>query len=172
MVRLYICKCTKDTQHEYGERLAHYALANAFGTDATLLKDERGKPYVHIDSVHVSISHSSERCIVAVSNSEVGVDIEHKNGECERLLKIAERYFTPDEIEYVKESPCENFYRIWCAKESYMKYTGQGFSRPMPSFSVLKSDKCFSHFDIDGYAVCVCADEHTETPPIFVDTEF
>lgn len=172
MIKLYICRCTKQTEHTIGERLAHYALLDTFVTDATLLKTERGKPYFDVDGVYVSISHSSERCLVALSNGEVGADIEHKNGESERLLKIADRYFTPDEIEHVKEHPIEYFYKIWCAKESYMKYTGEGFSLPMSSFSVLSSDKCFSYFECDGYSVCVCADEHTNTPPIFVDTEF
>lgn len=169
MIKLYICKCTKNTQHEYGERLAHYALSDAIGTDATLFKTERGKPYFSIEGVHVSISHSNERCLVAVADGEVGVDVEYKNGDDERLLKIAERYFTPDEALYVSEQPAERFYKIWCAKESYMKYTGEGFSRPMSSFSVLSSDKCFSHFEYDGYAVCVCSNEHTDTPPVFVD---
>lgn len=168
MIKLYLAACTKATEHDIGIKLAYYAIRDAYGLDAPLNKDERGKPYFDGADVHISISHSHERCLAAISDSEVGADIEYKNGTDERLTRLAKRFFTEGEAAYVDECPRERFYEIWCAKESYIKYTGEGFSRPLSSFSVLESDMCFSRFDCGGYTVCVCSRERTDEAPLFI----
>ncbi|MBQ2765750.1 MAG: 4'-phosphopantetheinyl transferase superfamily protein [Clostridia bacterium] len=169
MINLYLASCTKTTEHEVGTALSKHALNATFGQSAELLHGERGKPYFDIYGVYVSISHSNGLCLAAISDTEIGADIEYMQPKNERILRLAERYFTPDEAAYVRESPNERFYAVWCAKESYIKYTGEGFSRPLSSFSVLKSELCFSHFTIDGYAVCVCSRESADTPPVFIE---
>lgn len=169
MIKLYLAACTKADEHDVGAALAKYALHSTFGRTVELLHDDRGKPYFDLHGICISISHSNERCLVALSDGEIGADIEHMQISTERHTRLAERYFTPEEAEHVRESPNERFYTVWCAKESYIKYTGEGFSRPLSSFSVLKSELCFSHFTIDGYAVCICSREYTGTPPVFVE---
>ncbi|MBQ8551682.1 MAG: 4'-phosphopantetheinyl transferase superfamily protein [Clostridia bacterium] len=166
MIKLYLTSCTKANEHEMGHRLAKYALYDTYGKRAELSHDERGKPYfVGEANIFISVSHSNERCLAAISDGEIGADIEYMNGDATRLVRLAERYFTPSETEYVKLAPETRFYEIWCAKESYIKYTGEGFSRPLSSFSVLESDLCFSHFTKSGYAVCICAEEAAAMPP-------
>ena len=169
MINLYLATCTKENEHEVGTALAQHALNATFGQSAELLHDKRGKPYFDIDGVYVSISHSNGLCLAAISDTEIGADIEYIQTQNERIPRLAERYFMPDEAAYVHESPNEHFYAVWCAKESYIKYTGEGFSRPPSSFSVLESELCFSHFTIDGYAMCVCSRESADTPPVFVE---
>lgn len=169
MIKLYLAECTKQSEHEVGHALAEYALLDAYNRHSTLSHDERGKPYFAGErNIFVSISHSGERCLAAVSDRQIGADIEFIKGDSIRLLRLAERYFTAPEAEYVKTAPLERFYEIWCAKESYMKYTGEGFSLPMSAFSVLDSHMCYSHFTENGYAFCVCSLEHTVDPPIHV----
>ncbi len=166
MIKLYLTACTKATEHEVGHALAEYALFDAYKKHNTLTHDERGKPYFEGEAgVFVSISHSGERCLAAISDGEIGADIEYIKGDTARLIRLAERYFSPSEAEYVKAAPMERFYEIWCAKESYIKYTGEGFSRPMSTFSVYDVGMCFSHFNMDGYAFCICAPEAVTMPP-------
>ncbi len=169
MLKLYLAACTKADEHDVGASLAKYALRTTFGHTTELLHDDRGKPYFDCPDVCISISHSGERCLVALSDTEIGADIEYIQISTEHHARLSERYFTSEESDYVRESPNERFYAVWCAKESYIKYTGEGFSRPLSSFSVLKSELCFSHFTIDGYAICICSREYTDTPPVFVE---
>ena len=171
MIKLYLAACEKASEHAVGASLAKYALRDALALTAPLKKDVRGKPYFDGVPVHVSISHSNEMCLAAISDSEIGADIEYITKSPEKLNRLAERFFTQGESEYVKVAPSERFYEIWCAKESYIKYTGEGFSRPLSSFSVLDTELLFSHFDTDGYHIAVCSREYSaDTPPVFVDT--
>lgn len=63
---------------------------------------------------------------------EIGIDIEmmdRDRGKA-RLHAIAARYYTEGEARSVKESgdSCTDFYKIWSAKESMVKCTGEGLS--------------------------------------------
>ena len=172
MIKLYLAACDKSSEHAIGALLAKYALHDAYDITAPLKKDARGKPYFDGTAVHISISHSKELCLAAISDAEIGADIERVNGNADKLTRLAGRFFTKGEYEYVKAAPHERFYEIWCAKESYIKYTGEGFSRPLSSFSVFDMEMHFSHFDADGYHIAVCSREYrADTPPVFVGAD-
>ena len=164
--------------------LAVYALKQSFGEacpelynspDDVLRYAESGKPYVGVGSgMYVSISHSHGLCAAAVSDSEVGVDIEYidPNRSVERLKRLAERFFSADELEYVSGLP-ERFYEIWCAKESYVKYTGAGLSG-LGGFSIFGLPVNVTRLrviDTNGgsYACAVASRERAEISPIYVE---
>ncbi len=169
MIKLYICRCTIENEHAAAAELARYALFDVCGISAELKKDKNGKPYFDGFPAHISLSHSNGRCLAAISDVEIGADIEEIDGEDERLLRIASRYFTPDEAEYVKVSPVKRFFEIWCKKESYIKYTGEGFSCPLSSFCVFDTDMSYSYFEFDGYGIGVCSKEKVAEHPTLVD---
>ncbi len=158
MLKLYFGECTKDTEHIVARDLAERGFCEIYRRDAVLGHNSRGKPYfIGEDKVYVSISHSNERCIAVISDSEVGADIEYMNGGTDRLVRIADRYFCTDETAYVRFDPEYRFYEIWCKKESYLKMTGEGFSRNLNSFSVFKTDEAKFTFEVrDGYGIAVC----------------
>lgn len=170
MIRLYLAACTKETEHEIGKKLAEYALENAFGIRSSLRHDSRGKPYFDAHGVFVSISHSDGLCLAAVSDKELGADIERINGG-DRLTRLAQRFFTEEEADAVKTGGEDRFYEIWCAKESYIKYTGEGFSRPLGSFSVLNSEMKYSYFRYGNYMIAVCSDEQVQLPIELIDIQ-
>ena len=136
-----------------------------FGIDTPILHDARGKPYVGADGVHISISHTDGWCLAAVGDCALGADIERiADRPWERLAK---RFFSPDEAAYAVTH--ERFYEIWCAKESYVKYTGEGFSRTFPGFCVLNVPLSFTHFSHDGCHIAICAPERAEKAPSVID---
>ena len=94
-----------------------------------------GKPYFENGGIHFSISHSKNIAVCAISQSEVGIDIERLDKERD-YLSLAERYFTKKEYEKIRESENikEAFIKYWTAKEAYIKYTGEGFKRGMNYF--------------------------------------
>lgn len=93
---------------------------------------EHGKPYLK-NGPFFSISHSRRYSVLAVSENEVGIDIEMHETINEQ---IAKRCFTEEEQEFAKKST-ENFQRIWTSKEAVLKYLGTGFSYSPKNFSVL-----------------------------------
>jgi 4'-phosphopantetheinyl transferase len=107
---------------------------------------EHGKPYLTDNSMFFNISHSGEYVILAVSEHEVGADIERIRPYKQ---SVAARCFTPREREFLKdEGTDEAFYRVWTAKESIVKACGAGLSMPLNSFCVMPPDT--SPHIIDG----------------------
>lgn len=104
-----------------------------------------GKPHFADPAIPVrfNLSHTvdkaSGRFAAAVFLSdtvEVGVDVEfvHPMHNREAMMR---RLFSAAEQEYVLSSDGESaFFELWCAKEAYLKWTGEGFSRPMSSVHV------------------------------------
>ncbi len=168
MIRLYVAKCTKNSEHEIGKKLAEHAFFEVFKKHAVLSHKKSGEPFFEgAENTFISISHSNGLCVAALSDSEIGVDAELMTGDTERHTRLAERFFTFSESEYVKDFPDKNFFEIWCKKESYMKYIGKGFSQPMSSFSVFKLPIRFSHFIYSKHMICVCSREEFSREPIF-----
>ena len=99
---------------------------------------EHGKPFLpEAPGFCFSISHSGDKVMAVSADSEVGCDIEMIGQGRE---KIAERFFSDEEKKYLGALPEEErngaFYRLWTAKESFLKATGKGFALPLNSFSV------------------------------------
>jgi 4'-phosphopantetheinyl transferase len=98
-----------------------------------------GKPFlINTSHVHFNISHTGNYVACALADEPVGIDIELiKPAD----LKIAERFFTPDETAYIMaDEQTIRFYEIWTKKESQIKWEGLGLSKPLTSFSVLAPD--------------------------------
>lgn len=86
-----------------------------------------GKPVLDGENVYFSISHSGNFAAAVVSKKySVGIDVEDivsKKRDPERLKKVSEKYFLPEELEMIDDS--EMFFRIWTMKEAYMKAIGK-----------------------------------------------
>ncbi len=112
---------------------------------AEILREAMGKPSFADRSLpFFSLSHSGGITVCAMGPSPCGVDVqEHRfrGKECDtdKILRLANRFFHPEEAEQLNEAPRSEitplFFRIWTAKESYVKYTGEGV-QGFKSFSV------------------------------------
>lgn len=113
-----------------GELLLRYGLRKTFSIAPDTVKtavEEQGKPYlVSHPHLYFNVSHTGSRCICAVSDSPVGVDLEEVRSI--RHEKLANRYFTPAELEtYHSLGGDEDaFFTLWTRKEAFGKYTGLG----------------------------------------------
>ena len=97
---------------------------------------DKGKPHANLP-LHFNVSHSGEWVLCAVSDAPVGADIEQVKPF--RAGMVA-RYFTAAEAAYIwgnnppldgnvtDADTCARFYRVWTAKEAYVKMTGTGIS--------------------------------------------
>lgn len=134
-------------------------ILNVSNSDLQFEKNEYGKPYIiGANDFHYNISHTRNAFVVGISREPIGVDIE-KIKECE--MGIANRFFTPEEVRYIKkgnEEDSKRFYEIWTKKEAYVKWVGKGLSIPLNSFDVLDfvlSCK-LSSFQMGDYWISSC----------------
>ena len=115
-----------------------------------IVRTERGKPYFrNCPDLNFSISHSGVYWVCALYDEPLGIDIqEHTRlkgetieGAVIRFRKMAHRFFHPVEARYVELDAYHNFFEIWTAKESYVKYTGQGIDDNFSEICVIPTDK-------------------------------
>lgn len=109
-------------------------------TEEALSRSPKGKPFLpDFPAVRFNFSHSGEYLALAISDSEVGLDIQETKNPHTDALKIAKRYFT--ETEYKSLLSCDTpeqrrslFFLLWTIKEAYLKYLGCGLAGRMNSF--------------------------------------
>ncbi len=99
-----------------------------------------GKPRVaDAGSLHFNLSHSGERAVLAISDGEVGIDLEAVRPI--EHLDLARRYFHPQEVAAIMGTGDETgqrhaFFLVWTLKEAVVKAVGDGLSIPLSSFEV------------------------------------
>ncbi len=91
-----------------------------------IIVSDSGKPYFKgVDKVHFNISHSGKWVVAAVSDQEVGIDVEKVCVQSDSVLKAV---LTEKEYATIVNIPEQDdfFVRYWTIKESYVKLLGQG----------------------------------------------
>lgn len=129
--------------------------------------EERGKPFFPTaKQVYCSVSHSGDYWIGAFSRQALGVDLqEHRPIRAQALSR---RFFHPAEDQYLACNGYREFYRVWTAKESFVKYSGEGISGKFSRFSVAGPQgmlPCVAGLQLRqvpfrwGYSLSLCAEE-------------
>jgi len=104
---------------------------------------EKGKPALEESqrsSLNFNLAHSQGMAVYAFCrNREVGVDLEFIREDLADE-KIAERFFSPSEIDALAKLPPDlrkqAFFDCWTRKEAYIKARGEGLSMPLNEFDV------------------------------------
>ena len=78
--------------------------------------------------LYFNMSHSGKYVVIAVSDVDVGIDVEHK---AKNYRQVAKRFFCEEEYRSICACPDETeqkqcFLEIWTKKEAYIKLTGLG----------------------------------------------
>ncbi len=94
---------------------------------------KNGKPFLcHSGGLQFNISHTHGSAIFAFCHEfEIGIDIEHTERDAD-FDGVALKVFTPMEqnrlLQLNGREKRREFFRLWTAKEAFMKATGRGFS--------------------------------------------
>lgn len=141
--------------------------------DIAIQCDPSGKPrIVQYPEFCYSLSHSGDWVICGVHSKELGADIQEmrpwKNN-------IAKRFFAAEEYERIVQAKevkkQQMFYKMWAAKESYGKLTGDGIGKGISQYltmddfeSVTDTERHMSakikiYETIPSYMVCICVKE-------------
>lgn len=118
--------------------LVRAALKAVYGRDDFVFEvSPSGKPYIsNTSGIFFNLSHAGKFVLCAVSNAEVGADIE-EIAEAQTVMGIADRFFPVLERDAIalSPSPAEAFCRLWTLRESYVKMRGTGFDRGLAPLS-------------------------------------
>lgn len=152
-----------------GILLKHYLTKCGIEIDS-IYYNEMGKP--ELEGIFFNLSHSEDYVVLAVAEKKVGVDIEKISKPREGLEK---RLFTQSEVEYLQQQKedrkWKEFYRIWTAKESFVKMTGEGIAQGLDNCEIQFADRinvyrdgnrcsCYvKEYNFSGYQLTVCAEE-------------
>lgn len=103
-----------------------------------------GKPQLNVSpektDLQFNLSHTYGLALYAVSRKQkIGIDVEYLGRTCSPL-KIARRFFTPEEAEMIAGLPEKirrrAFFTCWTRKEAILKAKGVGLSIPLNRLAV------------------------------------
>jgi len=91
-----------------------------------------GKPYVENPfQLCFNISHSGEIAVIALSDRDVGIDVEHLDRRVDTAA-VLRRFFSASEqdsyAQYQPNDQRQTFFRGWTRKEAVLKATGEGIA--------------------------------------------
>ncbi len=102
----------------------------------------RGKPSLAAgdSALRFNVSHSQDVSLIAIAkDTEIGVDVEQVR-KLSDMEALAKRFFSPVEHEQLLgQRPHDRpatFFRLWTAKESFIKAQGDGLAFPLDQFDV------------------------------------
>ena len=147
MYKLYIEK--NISSHDLLKKI----LKEEYSIDSfTIIKNEFGKPYLKDNQLYFSISHDIDTCAIAISSSEIGIDLEYLNYN-ERVIN---KYFYDAEKEIMAKSNNlkYDFTKIWVKKEAYLKMKGTGLNFGKENVDTTKIDAKI--IDYNDYLITVC----------------
>ncbi|MEJ8567242.1 4'-phosphopantetheinyl transferase family protein [Elongatibacter sediminis] len=126
-------------------RLLLGAYLGLSGKDVSLVRSVKGKPVldaaVHQTGLQFSMAKSGDKVLVGVcSFNPIGVDLEPADRRAHNAMRVARRYFHPDEADDLTAMPAAGrdaaFVRAWACKEAVVKASGQGIANQLCRFRI------------------------------------
>lgn len=128
----------------------------------------KGKPFFHsIPQCRFNLSHSGPYALCALSDGEVGADVEVVRP---RRPFLPQKVLSEAEFAWFRDrgSRWEDFYTLWTLKEARVKYTGTGLTLPPRDIAVPLLDPgqhacldglIFTAYAGEGWRAALCAGE-------------
>lgn len=142
------------------DHLCRKAISEHCGIPAEQIEfyvNEYGKPFARNLNVHFNISHSGDLAVCAVSDKEIGIDIE-------KIRKInprvSEKFACESEEKYIKTHE-NGLFEIWTLKEAYFKCIGTGLGSNIKNVA----------FDISENRI-LCSDKGVECAFADIEKEY
>jgi len=173
--RIEKSQSTADKLRLMGSGLMINFIKTKYFVDSDVATDKHGKPYFVNSDLKFNLSHSGRYVVAAVSDYEIGIDIQKKKADKHR---IAEKNFLQGECAYINagandEERHQRFCEVWTLKEAYLKNIGMGLRKPLNSFEIVfrpegpvirnqTEFKCTQFKMNDKYIVSICKDINDE----------
>jgi phosphopantetheinyl transferase len=139
-------------------------------SEILIQKSNNGKPFIN-DSIHLSISHSSNCIAIALSTHNVGVDLEDTS-KLRNIALVSNNISNAIDKKILPLSSSKqlDFYYLWTKKEAVLKYYGLQFTH-----KILKdldiTNTSTKLYKIDGIDYCLSWTPSEEISIEIVDCE-
>lgn len=134
------------------ELMLRQGLKKDFGISGYEINDD-AKPYLVDSDICFNMSHCGKGSVVAISNKQVGVDIEEI-----KSVKQAVKDKICNKKELVKCKTDLDFIKIWTNKEAYTKLNGTGIGE-LENIDTTELSDCSFFIEDDEYVLCLCQKE-------------
>ncbi|MCR5740934.1 MAG: GNAT family N-acetyltransferase [Gammaproteobacteria bacterium] len=128
------------------EEIGSYFLVRYYTDKARIKYNEYGKPYID-GELHFNVSHSDGIVVIALSDKEIGVDIERIRTVKNRVIK-----YSLSDKEYKGVDTVDDFFTYWTIKESVGKCIGVGLSKGIKNIPTGKT-KTFMGKDLTSFSM-------------------
>jgi 4'-phosphopantetheinyl transferase len=134
-----------------GQLLIRYLLNRVFQKKSSsflLQRTKSHRPFIQSNpSFDFNLSHHNQLvCIAGTFDGQIGCDT--MNYRMDKIRKeLLRKKFTINEYELIEQNP-ENFSRLWCLKESYVKWLGRGIGFQFSRLNFHLSTKDFNNKNI------------------------
>jgi 4'-phosphopantetheinyl transferase len=133
---------------------------NQLPQDIVFTIGKNKKPFIQNAShpIHYNVTHSGDKILIAISDHEVGIDVEHIQPDFD-FEEIIPTCFSTAEAVYIRLSnnPCHTFYLLWTRKEALLKATAKGIDDDLIAIPSLdgKHQLVFTNddWDVKGFEV-------------------
>lgn len=127
--------------------------------------NDYGKPYLKNSNLFFNISHSFDYVVTAISDKEIGIDIEKIRKVSINTIK---QFATEKEKEYIlssKNNVGERIFKIYTLKEAYFKMLGTNLNHILEVEFTIKNNTVYCNDekvkvgfinDIKGYIIAYC----------------
>lgn len=135
--------------------------------------DPKGKPALKGNHLYFNVSHSHDFIACVVDKAPVGIDIEVIR---KVSLTLINKVCTEEELGFVlgkdntfseDTDTCIRFFRVWTAKEAFLKYTGEGLSGGLKNICVADKNGLKTKLSDNIYLI----NEYTEQYSLAVVSE-
>ncbi len=167
MITLYLYEKNGRRSSEKTDNLIKESLKRHFGEENApeILRTPLGKPYVERENTFLGVTHTENLVIVGIADENFGIDAENVSRRVLRPEKLAERFFTKKEKEYVLEAEGaerkRRFLEIWVKKEAYVKWLGTGL-KDLRKADTARTRGTYQRINIPEYEIFVFSEKETE----------
>lgn len=120
-----------------------------------LIYNEYGKPFLKDNNLFFNISHDNNLVVIAISDKNIGIDIEYLTYNrfvLKKCFNEKEQHKVNDKVNKEKE-----FTKIWVMKEAYVKMKGTGIITDLKDIDTTKI-KNIDIIDNEEYIIAICKD--------------
>ena len=139
--------------------------------DLPFRTNEYGKREMEGGGRQFNISHSGSFIVAAIGKKPVGIDIERNE---QRDFRFFKAIWGEGQHAHFELNDCRSFYKVWTAKESYVKYLGSGLYRDLEQIIVHRDGTIVEQGKATGmtvrhiaihpdYTCAVCSKERLQT---------
>ena len=119
------------------------------------------KPYLKNKNIYFNISHKNNYVITAISNKNIGIDIEYIDEN--KINKTTLKYFATEKEEK-KITNKELYFTLFSLKESYLKMKDIPFQKNIIEFEIINNEIINTRNDIniqiikeiENYIITIC----------------